>query len=167
MDLFSLARLPIQVARGPFRNISYCQVRARCSLQMRTLIHGPTMARLLTVVFLLKANGVPCSGTKVRTAERSLSCIDFDDKCRIHDVRDCPIDWVLFNNDNVCKILKPHTCCVEYNKAFLKDRGIKRDKTQRRRKRRNIPSIESMPNVETRFKRRAVMGKGDGRMRAC
>ena len=110
---------------------------------------------------------MPCSGTKVRTAERSLSCIDFDDKCRIHDVSDCPIDWILFNNDQVCRILKPYTCCVQYNKMFLKGPSSKRGKTHRRRKRRNIQSIESMPNVETRFKRRAVMGKGDGRMRAC
>ena len=126
-----------------------------------------TMVGVLTVALLLKAHGVSCLNTAVGTPARSLSCIDFDDKCRIHDVRDCPLDWVLFNNEHVCRMSRPHTCCVHYNKIFLTGRNMKRRKFQRRRKRRNIPAIESTANVETRFKRRAVLGKGDGRLRVC
>ena len=101
-------------------------------------------------------------------------CVDKDNRCRMHNnfSNNCPIDWLFLNpkNSRICRHILDSTCCIQYNKIIfdkLNNYGKNTDKFKKRKKRRNIPSVESIPNMESRLKRRAIMGKGDGRMRVC
>ena len=115
------------------------------------------------------------NSSQTRSTHHAMICIDEGNKCRLHNTaaKNCPIDWILIPHGIICAKIGKYKCCKYYNKIIFdslndyygKNRSgvLKRN----RRKRRNIPSIDSMPNIESRLKRRAIMGKGDARMRVC
>ena len=105
-------------------------------------------------------NMSPSNNNNNNNNNNKIVCVDKDNRCRMHNnfSNNCPIDWLFLNpkNSRICRHILDSTCCIQYNKVIfdkLNNYGKNTDKFKKRKKRRNIPSVESIPNMESRLKR--------------
>jgi len=146
----------------------------KCPSDKRITGNGKSTTTGATSITSCKASPYKKVSTGTSVYDIKILCIDEENKCRLHNTvaKNCPIDWILIARGNICSKIEKYKCCKHYNQVIFDKLNAYYGKNgagilKNRRKRRNIPSIESMPNIESRLKRRAIMGKGDARMRVC